>query len=107
MYGKRMPPVVENMLEHCQGCDLSKLTSVPYMKEALVQPKRVGEILSADTSLGVGYLEKPETHGNRAVLIIYLGHVCRNGAVDQRAHWGLVIDTKVITKFSSRYGCHT
>jgi hypothetical protein len=277
MYGKRMPPVVENMLEHCQGCDLSKLTSVPYMKEALVQPKRVGEILSADTivdlpsslsgyryvihitdvfsdygavwmtktkaatkygiywikhtnnqtslgvavfmadlgeffssdmvaycekkgvafrvgvadttnnmpierrhrtlkeamrslmntggagghmwefavphanhilnmtikiiklrdagrpgkgrqrpltpfeqftnhgqrvdiqnmwrslhhlfSLGVGYLEKPETHGNRAVLIIYLGHVCRNGAVDQHAHWGLVIDTKVITKF--------
>ena len=44
-----MPPVVENMLEHCQGCDLSKLTSVPYMKEALVHPKRVGEILSADT----------------------------------------------------------
>ena len=40
MYGKSMPPVVENMLEHCQGCDLSKLTSVPYIKEALVHPKR-------------------------------------------------------------------
>ena len=50
-------------------------------------------------SLGVGYLEKHENYGNRAVLIIYLGNVCRNGAVDQHAHWGLVVDTKVITKF--------
>ena len=49
-------------------------------------------------SLGVGYLEKPENHGNRAVLIIYLGYVYRNG-IDQHAHWGLVVDTKVITKF--------
>ena len=49
MYGRRMPPVVENMLEHCEGCDLSKMTSLPYLKEALVNPKRVGEILSADT----------------------------------------------------------
>ena len=27
IYGNRMPSVVENMLEHCRGCDLSKLTS--------------------------------------------------------------------------------
>ena len=76
MYGKRMPPVVENMLEHCKQCDLSKLTSESYLNEALITPK----------------------HGNRAVLIIYLGYVYRNG-IDQHAHWGLVVDTKVITKF--------
>ncbi len=50
-------------------------------------------------SLGVGYLEKPQNHGNRAVLIIYLECVCRNGSIDQHAHWGLVVDTRVITKF--------
>ena len=49
MYGKRMPPVIENMLEHCKACDLSKLTSAPYMKEPLLVPSRPGEILSADT----------------------------------------------------------
>ena len=277
MYGKRMPPVVENMLEHCQACDRSKLTSDSYLQKALLAPTRPGEILSGDTivdlpsslsgyryvihiscvfsnygavwmtktkvatkyaifwlkhtknltghgvaaftvdlgefysddmktfcmdvgtsyrvglaktkqnmpierrhrtlkglqralmnqggaaghmwefaiptanhilnltirinalkdagrlgkgklrpltpfeqfvnhnkrvdiqalwrslhhlfSLGVGYLQDPENHGNRAVLIVYLGYVCRNGSVDQHAHWGLVVDTRIVTKF--------
>ncbi len=38
-------------------------------------------------SLGVGYLEKPENHGNCAVLIIYLGY-------DRIP----VVDTRIITK---------
>ena len=49
MYGKRMPPVVENMLEHCQACDRSKLTSDSYLQKALLASTRPGEILSGDT----------------------------------------------------------
>ncbi len=47
----------------------------------------------------LGTSKNRNTLGNRAVLIINLGYVCRNGSVDQHAHWSLVVDTRVITKF--------
>ena len=49
VHGKRVPAYVVDNLPRCPACDLSKITSAPYAKKALVPTKSTGERIVADT----------------------------------------------------------